>query len=99
MQCNGPWRKLDIILKTRRSLYQENKCYTWGKRLTGYVLAGTAGSQALLSAHAHARVYTQLSTLPFPLIQGDFQELPFHTSQVDWEVPQQIRGGELVPGE
>lgn len=56
----------------------------------------------LCSQHMHTHMYTlYILDLSFPLIQADFQKLPVHTSapQMDWEMPQQIRGGELVHSE
>lgn len=61
-----------------------------------------AGSQALLSAHAHTHMYAlYFLHFPFPFTQADLQELPFHTfvPLMDGEMPQHSRSGELAHGE
>lgn len=55
---------------------------------------------ALLSAHAHTCVHAALSARPLSFNPGRFARasLP-HNRQMDWEMLQQIRDGELVRGD
>lgn len=103
--CGGPWKKLDIILKARRSLLQRKQIQWLGWKFNrapqDYLLAVQMDPK-FCSQYTHTHMYTlYFLHLPFSFTQADLQELPFHTfvPPMDGEMPQQSRSRELVHGE
>lgn len=90
VQCSGPWRKLDIILKTREPTTKEANTI-FGKANTKF--------NRIQQDYVLAMYTLYFLCSPFPLIQDDLRELLFHTSipQMDWEMLQQIRGRVILP--
>lgn len=109
VHCSGLWRKLDIILKTRKSPLLRKQIQCLGKQIQSstefnrimFLLCRWLSSSAF-STCAHIHIYTlYVLHFSFTLIQDDWQEPPFHTSvpQMGRKMPQPIRGGGLVHGE
>lgn len=65
VQCSGPWRKLDIILKTRRSLLQSKQiqCLGWNfnRAQQDYLLAVQLDPK-LGSQHTHTHIHTHCTS-------------------------------------
>lgn len=114
MNSTAPLQKLcNVVVLGERHYFENQKEPTteeantvFGVKVqqgsTGSSSCWGAGSQALVSAHAHTHVHDVLPELPLSFFtQADFQELPFHTfvPPMDREMPQQSRSGELVHGE